>query len=173
MAERERKLKGTTAYTPMGCVAIAMSESGLVAVSLPKPDCKTAWQEIESLANGEVVRGTDPLLARVADLLRRFYDGEATDFSGIPLDWSVGTPFLREVWKTVREVPRGQTVTYGEVAAMIGRPKAARAVGLAMARNPWPPIVPCHRVVGAGGRLIGFGGGLELKRKMLEMEGAF
>ncbi len=173
MVEGPRRLKGTTVITPMGCVALARSAEGLVGVTLPKPDCEmAAYRLMEEIgAEFDPVEG-DELLETVADLLRRFYGGEEVDFSGVELDWRVGTPFFRDVWRFVQKVPRGRTVTYGEVAAAIGRPRAARAVGMAMSRNPWPPIVPCHRVVGSDGGLGGFGGGLEMKKKMLEMEGA-
>ena len=76
------------------------------------------------------------------------------------------------MWNLTRGIPRGQTRTYGELARMAGSPGAARAVGQAMARNPWPIIVPCHRVLGSDGALTGFGGGVDMKRRMLQMEGA-
>jgi len=76
------------------------------------------------------------------------------------------------VWEVARAIPRGETRTYGQIARQVGSPRAARAVGQAMANNPWPVIVPCHRVLGSDGRLTGFGGGLEMKRRMLEMERA-
>ena len=89
----------------------------------------------------------------------------------LPLDIQ-GTAFQRRVWEITRNIPRGHTMTYGEIARRAGSPGAARAVGQAMAHNPWPVIVPCHRVVGHDGRLTGFGGGMAMKQRMLEMEGA-
>jgi methylated-DNA-[protein]-cysteine S-methyltransferase len=82
-----------------------------------------------------------------------------------------GTPFQRRVWEELRTIPRGTTVTYAELAARIGRPGAARAVGAAVARNPISVVVPCHRVVGSDGSLTGYAGGLERKRALLELEG--
>jgi O-6-methylguanine DNA methyltransferase len=82
----------------------------------------------------------------------------------------VGTLFQRQVWQELRRLPRGQTTTYGALARRIGRPRSARGVGQAMARNSFPPIVPCHRVVGSDGALVGFGGGLSMKQAMLQME---
>ena len=83
-----------------------------------------------------------------------------------------GTEFQRRVWRALREIPYGQTLSYGELARRIGNPSASRAVGLANGANPLPVIVPCHRVIGADGSLTGFGGGLPIKRKLLALEGA-
>jgi methylated-DNA-[protein]-cysteine S-methyltransferase len=88
-----------------------------------------------------------------------------------PLDSSIGTEFQRRVWAITRAIPRGQTRSYGQIASEAGT-CAARAVGQTMARNPWPIVVPCHRVVGSSGSLTGFAGGLAMKRQMLEIEGA-
>ena len=88
------------------------------------------------------------------------------------LDGTIGTEFQRRVWAITRAIPRGQTRTYSQIARQAGSPGAARAVGQSMARNPWPIGVPCHRVLGSDGSLTGFGGGRDMKRRMLEMEGA-
>jgi len=81
-----------------------------------------------------------------------------------------GTPFQLSVLRALQEVPYGETISYGELAQRIGRPKASRAVGAANARNPLPIVIPCHRVIGSNGSLVGFGGGLEIKRKLLDLE---
>jgi len=83
-----------------------------------------------------------------------------------------GTPFQLAVWQLLRTIPYGETLSYGEIARRLGRPEAARAVGLANGANPLPIIVPCHRVIGADGSLTGFGGGLPIKRALLHLEGA-
>ena len=83
-----------------------------------------------------------------------------------------GTPFQRSVWSALREIPCGQTISYGELALRIGRPSAVRAVGLANGTNPIPVVIPCHRVIGADGTLTGYGGGLDRKRWLLAHEGA-
>ena len=83
-----------------------------------------------------------------------------------------GTPFQLAVWAALRAIPFGQTRTYGEIAAGVGRPKAARAVGMANHRNPIAILIPCHRVVGRSGSLVGYAGGLDIKRALLELEGA-
>lgn len=92
--------------------------------------------------------------------------------ASIPVAFRGGTPFQRRVWEELRAIPRGSTVTYGELAARLGMPGAARAVGSAVARNPVSIVVPCHRVVGADGWLTGYAGGVERKRALLAMEGA-
>ncbi len=109
------------------------------------------------------------LLADALDQLAAYLRGERTGFD-LPVRVTGGTAFDRAVWDVLTTTPFGQTRTYGEVAAAVGDPAAARAVGVACHRNPLPLVVPCHRVVGAGGKLVGFGGGLATKRWLLEHE---
>jgi methylated-DNA-[protein]-cysteine S-methyltransferase len=96
----------------------------------------------------------------------------APQLEPVAVRFVAGTAFQREVWEALRRIPRGTTVTYGELAERVGRPGAARAVGAAVARNPISIAVPCHRVVGADGSLTGYAGGVERKRALLELEGA-
>jgi methylated-DNA-[protein]-cysteine S-methyltransferase len=110
-------------------------------------------------------------IAVLVEKLQAYFEGDVIDFDE-PLDSTIGTQFQRRVWGITRAIPRGQTRTYGQIARQAGSPGAARAVGQSMARNPWPIIVPCHRVLGSDGSLTGFGGGVDMKRRMLEMEGA-
>jgi methylated-DNA-[protein]-cysteine S-methyltransferase len=105
---------------------------------------------------------------QVAHELREYFAGKRKDFT-FPIDAS-GSDFNKRVWERVARIPYGQTVTYGEIAREFEKPGAARAVGTANGRNPIPIVVPCHRVVAAGGKLGGFGGGLPLKRKLLDLE---
>jgi methylated-DNA-[protein]-cysteine S-methyltransferase len=105
---------------------------------------------------------------RVARELRDYFAGKRRDFT-FPVR-PAGTDFNQRVWQELARIPYGETRTYGELARKIGSPKAARAVGSANGRNPIPIVLPCHRVVAAGGKLGGYGGGLELKRKLLELE---
>lgn len=102
-----------------------------------------------------------------------YFDGAAVDFSDVVLDTSGLGPLDGAVYRELRRVPRGATVTYGDLAARAGAPGAAQAVGAAMARNPWPIVVPCHRVLANGGGLGGFSapGGVRTKRRLLRMEG--
>jgi methylated-DNA-[protein]-cysteine S-methyltransferase len=111
----------------------------------------------------------DPILTRAVDQLLRYFAGELTDFD-VSLAVPDGSDFERAVWKAISEIPYGEMTTYGEIAATVGDKSAARAVGTACNRNPVPVIVPCHRVVGAGGKLVGFGGGLDRKRFLLQLE---
>jgi methylated-DNA-[protein]-cysteine S-methyltransferase len=160
----------TTCQTAFGWVGIAWSEQGLVALTLPQPTEAGALSQLPASREGipEAPPGLD--LATLASKLRRYFEGGEPTFDE-PLDPAIGTKFQQRVWAITRTIRRGQTRSYGEIAHQAGT-CAARAVGQAMARNPWPVIVPCHRVVGRDGSLTGFGGGLEMKRKMLEMEGA-
>ncbi len=107
-------------------------------------------------------------LAAAARELAEYFAGERTEF-GLPLAMA-GTDFQRRVWAALREIPYGETVSYGELARGIGKASASRAVGLANGRNPFAIVVPCHRVVGADGSLTGYGGGLDRKRFLLALE---
>lgn len=110
----------------------------------------------------------DRAFAEAVDQLGGYFAGERTDFD---LELSIsGTQFQRQVWQALTTIPYGETRSYGEIAEQIGAPGSARAVGLANGRNPIAIIVPCHRVIGASGSLIGYGGGLDRKRSLLELE---
>ena len=104
-----------------------------------------------------------------ASQLTSYFAGELTAFA-LPVEMRGGSEFERAVWGEIVKIPYGEMVTYGSIAIALGDPGAARAVGTACNHNPVPVIVPCHRVVGAGGKMVGFGGGLERKRKLLELE---
>ena len=107
--------------------------------------------------------------AEVIQQLEQYFQGKRQLFE-LELSPS-GTPFQRRVWQELRKIPYGQTVSYSYIAEKIGNPKASRAVGMANSKNPIPIIIPCHRVIGKDGTLTGFGGGLETKRFLLELEG--
>lgn len=116
---------------------------------------------------------TDPaaqaILERARAQLTEYFAGARRRFD-LPLA-PAGTAFQRRVWAALREIPYGHTESYGELAARLGKPTAARAVGLANGRNPLPVVVPCHRVIGTDGSLTGYAGGLAIKRQLLELEG--
>lgn len=112
-----------------------------------------------------------PAPTAIRDALDAYFEGDLDALSGIALATN-GSPFQRQVWTALREIPAGQTMSYGELAAHIGRPGAVRAVGLANGANPVGIVVPCHRVIGADGRLNGYGGGVARKAWLLEHEGA-
>ncbi|WP_409340253.1 methylated-DNA--[protein]-cysteine S-methyltransferase [Paenibacillus sp. MBLB4367] len=104
------------------------------------------------------------------DLLQAYFAGERVSFAELPLDL-IGTSFQREVWTALGRVPYGEIRTYRDIAEMIGRPNAVRAVGAANGANPLPVFLPCHRIIGADRKLTGFRGGLTMKSKMLKLEG--
>jgi len=112
--------------------------------------------------------GSNPLLRQAVEQLRAYFAGELRNFD-LPLDMQ-GTAFQKRVWRELLNIPYGRTCSYSFVAGAIGAPKAMRAVGAANGRNPIPIVVPCHRVIGAGGALVGYGGGLPLKRLLLDLE---
>jgi methylated-DNA-[protein]-cysteine S-methyltransferase len=144
--------------TPIGPLGVAATEAGLVGVSFGGQDI-----------GGD---GPPPTLAEVRRQLDDYFAGLRQSFD-LPLDWSRTSGFQRKVLRELHaHVNFGDTVTYGELAARVGHPEASRAVGIAMATNPLPIVVPCHRVVASGGKLGGFGGGLETKRWLLTHEGA-
>lgn len=116
----------------------------------------------------ESVRGETPLIRLAAAQLEEYFRGERQNFD-LPLA-PVGTPFQQRVWKALREIPYGETAAYGEIAVRVGCPKGARAVGMACNRNPILIMIPCHRVIGADGSLTGFGGGLDMKERLLAAE---
>ena len=107
--------------------------------------------------------------AHIRGALTSYFEGEITAIDRVPVETN-GTPFQRQVWAALREIPAGTTTSYGALAARIGNPNASRAVGLANGSNPIGIVVPCHRVIGASGKLTGYGGGLDRKRWLLEHE---
>ncbi len=116
----------------------------------------------------QVVAADDDVLAAAAAQLQAYFAGELTSFD-LPLSLE-GTGFQRTVWAGLRDIPYGETISYGELARRIGQPSASRAVGLANGKNPVSIVVPCHRVIGANGSMTGYGGGLDRKRFLLALE---
>ncbi len=153
--------------TPAGWVAAMASERGLARLTLP---CATAEAALQELGNTGGARRDESHFTTLQAHLAAYFSGQQVCFADIHLDLSAGTPFQQTVWEVTRHIPYGQTRSYGEVAAAAGRPGASRAVGQALGRNPVAIIVPCHRVIASGGRIGGFGGGLELKSRLLELE---
>jgi methylated-DNA-[protein]-cysteine S-methyltransferase len=149
----------TTWHSPLGQLLLAGDEHALWALHLPNRHARGhGWMSAE-----------EPF-ARAVEQLEEYFAGQRTAFD-LPLAAS-GSPFEEAVWGAVAAIPYGETRSYGEVARAVGRPDRARAVGSANARNPVAIIVPCHRVIGSDGSLTGYGGGLERKRALLELEGA-
>jgi methylated-DNA-[protein]-cysteine S-methyltransferase len=104
--------------------------------------------------------------------MRAYFKGDIGAIDRLPVDDTVGTPFQRSVWRALRKIKSGKTISYAELARRIGKPKAVRAAGLANGQNPISIVVPCHRVIGSNGTLTGYGGGLPRKQWLLEHEGA-
>jgi len=111
---------------------------------------------------------SNPFLRQAVDQLQAYFAGELHDFD-LPLDLQ-GTEFQQRVWRELCKIPYGETRSYSFLAVALGAPKAVRAVGAANGRNPIPIVIPCHRVIGASGSLVGYGGGLPLKRLLLDLE---
>ena len=160
--------------TPIGPCGLAWSEAGLIGVSLPEPDAAAVRTRL-SRRYPEAIGSVPP--PAVEDARRRILAllaGEAADLSHIPLDLDRVGAFEQRIYAIARAIPPGEVMTYGEIAARVGEPHAAQAVGQAMGRNPWPIVVPCHRVVGSNGKLGGFSarGGGRTKLRILEIEGA-
>ena len=147
-------MEWTAVPSPIGPLGVAADDGGVRAVRFDG-------------APGR--HGRHPILEDAAAQLRGYFAGERTGFT-LPLAASGGTDFERAVWDAIAAIPYGETLTYGRIAALVGDPDAARAVGIACNHNPLPIVVPCHRVVGAGNKLVGFGGGLPRKRYLLELE---
>ena len=162
----------STCLTTWGWIATAASARGVTTISLPVPSSEQALSAAQRYCP-EGRPGSTQQLIELQEKLQRYFRAELVDWGDTVLDVSCATPFLARVWSIVRAIPRGQVRTYRWVAQQVGSPQGARAIGQAMANNPFPIVVPCHRVVGHDGRLTGFGGGLEMKERLLRMEGAW
>lgn len=144
----------TVVDSPIGDLTLAVDETGLCRLHFGATDRPL---------------DTDPLLTEAAEQLKAYFAGELQEFT-LPLSVRGGSDFERAVWQQLTRIPYGEMQTYGEVAKIVGDAGAARAVGTACNRNPIAIVVPCHRVVGAGGKMVGFGGGIPTKRHLLELE---
>lgn len=154
--------------TSIGTFRVALGERGLLFLELPHANGGglPSWLA-RMVPDARIERRCEPP-AEVVRQIEDFLSGERESFD-LPLDLR-GTPFQLAVWRELLRIPYGEVRSYGEVARAIGRPRAVRAVGAANGANPLPLLVPCHRVVASGGRLGGYGGGLELKRRLLALE---
>jgi methylated-DNA-[protein]-cysteine S-methyltransferase len=153
--------------TPLGVCAVRWTEAGVASVRLPSP-------RTEALPRSGVGTAVPDDVQHAIDGIVAVLGGEPLDLRFVPLDERGIDPFRRAVYEATRTIPPGSTATYGDIARAIGRPDGARDVGAALASNPFPIVVPCHRVVGSDGKLTCFSapGGLATKRRMLELEGA-
>jgi methylated-DNA-[protein]-cysteine S-methyltransferase len=172
-------LKKGCIATNVGYVGAAWSDSGLVVLTLPWETLSAASEKLEiELAElssrrrvGISEAGEGNIFAeKIRIELGQYFSGMPTVFT-LPVDWSFCTPFRKEVLAVVKGIPWGEVRSYGQVAALAGNPKAARAVGGAMGSNRMLLVIPCHRVISHNGTLGGFGGGLPWKQRLLKMEG--
>lgn len=147
--------------SPLGGITLAGEGDGLVGLWLP------GQTHFSSTLKGDVTEAWLPVFGEASRWLDIYFSGRAPDFTP-QLDLR-GTPFRRKVWERLLQIPFGHTVTYGELARLVGG--SPRAVGGAVGHNPVSLIVPCHRVIGTGGRLTGYAGGLDLKSRLLHLEG--
>ena len=147
--------------SPIGALLIAGDAESIRHIAFPKNGKpvrpEPEWEHSARGPVGEAVRQ-----------LRDYFAGRRTEFD-LPLAPD-GTPFQRAVWRQLQDIPYGETISYGELARRVGNPKASRAVGSANGANPIPIVIPCHRVIAAGGKLAGFGGGLPVKQALLDLE---
>ena len=157
------ELISTTYESPVGVLTLVRGDSGLRAVIWPDGRLDRV-----GLAGAVLTPGVSPVLGTTADQLDEYFAGTRTSFD-VPLDLH-GTSFQLAAWRALAEIPYGETRTYGQQADRIGRPAAVRAIGAANGRNPVSIVLPCHRVIGSNGSLTGFGGGLEVKATLLQLE---
>lgn len=155
-----------TLDSPLGVITLAASTSGLCGVwfegqkHIPPLETQKNWTS----------EPNNRWIEHAKTQLRTYFLGKSILFD-VPLDFSLGTAFQQEVWKVLLSIPAGKTQSYGQLAQQLGKPSAARAVGAAVGRNPMSIIVPCHRVLGSGGQLTGYAGGVWRKQALLKLEG--
>lgn len=157
-----------TAFGPCG---IAWSDDGLTRLQLPERTDSDTEARIRA-ASGAAKARPPAAVRAIVDDMRRYFSGEAVDFAATVLDLSTVSAFIRSVYGTARDIPWGTTTTYGDLAKRAGAPGAARVIGQAMAKNPVPIVIPCHRVLASGGKLGGFSafGGVVQKERLLTLE---
>jgi methylated-DNA-[protein]-cysteine S-methyltransferase len=155
--------------TPVGQLLVAVTDRGLCEIHYD-PDPEREAEHLSRTFGVRVLRSPRPT-DEARRQLDEYFAGERQTFD-LPVDLRLAREFGRAVLGELAQVPYGELTTYGTLAARAGRPRAARAVGTVMNRNPVPIVLPCHRVVGSTGSLVGYGGGLERKRALLELEGA-
>ena len=178
MPEAEGRLVYDVFRVSLGWCAAARGGKGICAFVLPVHSARIAEEEILALTarllppGAPAPRRAPSALRRLAEAAAQYFEGEPVHFDEFPVDLSSGTSFQRRVWSVIGRIPYGQVRTYQWIGVEIGRPEAARAIGQAVGANPVPLLIPCHRVVGSDGSLVGFSaeGGIGLKVKMLDLE---
>jgi methylated-DNA-[protein]-cysteine S-methyltransferase len=160
--------------TAIGTCGLAWTDQALAAVQLPEATAQGTRRRLLRHVGEAAESAPPPFVQSAIERIQALLRGTRDDLLDLPLDWSATPPFQRQVYEKTRAIPPGEVLTYGEVARRIGRPGAARAVGQALGANPFAPVVPCHRVLAAGGRSGGFSaeGGAATKLRMLQIERA-
>ena len=168
MKEPARTLYFSILESPCGPLLLLVDGDGaVIRIEFAKGRSRREMEDVAAERHSAVA--SEDRTARVRQQLEEYFAGHRTDFD---LELAPeGTEFQREVWHQLLRIPYGETTSYGTLSAAIGRPNASRAVGAANGANPIPILVPCHRVIGSNGALTGFGGGLEAKKLLLELEG--
>lgn len=162
--------------TALGTCALAWNDTGLTGFQLPERDVLITEKKIRTRDRCRESAPSRPTWVRqLVTKVQRHLDGTPQDFTTVPLDWSIVSDFQRATYEATRRIASGRMLSYGEIALRIGLTRQhARAIGTAMATNPWPLIVPCHRVVSANGQMHGYSapGGIRTKTRILVLEGA-
>ncbi len=167
--------------TSFGRCAMSWNSGGLISLVLPTSSAKSLEQAVKEKSSrvsclefDKVQSPKDPMTKRTIALVNSYFEGKPVDFSPIELNWHGLSEFSKSVLGTLRDLPSGETITYGELAAKAGHSGASRATGTALSNNPFPIIVPCHRVIRSDGSLGQFSawGGEKTKQKLLKLEGA-
>ncbi|HLS03447.1 MAG TPA: methylated-DNA--[protein]-cysteine S-methyltransferase [Actinomycetales bacterium] len=164
---RSEKVAYTTIESPIGELLLAATNTGLVRIVFENGSRDTALEQLNRRV-GPVTQDREAL-ANVIQQLQEYFAGNRKEFT-LPLDLRLATGFRRTALEHLRTVPYGETESYAEVAEAVGSPRAMRAVGSACANNPIPLVIPCHRVVRSDGTMGGYGGGLGIKERLLDME---
>ena len=160
--------------TALGAGGIAWGERGVIGLQLPEPDPARVHARLRRRFPGALETPPTPLIDQAIERICALLHGQSSDLSSISLDMDGVPPFDRRVYELARTIAAGETVTYGQIANRLGEPRLAREVGQALAHNPFPIVVPCHRVLAAGGKLGGFSapGGVATKQRLLSIERA-
>jgi methylated-DNA-[protein]-cysteine S-methyltransferase len=169
-AERLADVSYAPVDSPFGTLLLAATKRGLVRLAFPEESVDATLQRLATRISPRIVEASGPLDA-VRRELDEYFEGRRRRFD-LPLDWTLVGPFGRRVLDVASEIPYGGVLSYSEVATEAGSPRGSRAAGNALGSNPIPIVVPCHRVLRSGGALGGYGGGLERKQFLLELEGA-
>lgn len=168
---RQHSIHYTVMNSPIGKMTVAATNKGICWISFDSAEASVMaikrWGRTWLLCD-HVVEAQTPLLMDAIQQFSEYFEGQRTEFN-LPLD-IYGTPFQKKVWEQLRLIPYGEVRTYKDIALGIGSAKSVRAVGGANNRNPLSIILPCHRVIGSNGALVGYGGGLEIKQYLLELE---